>query len=193
MPVNKPHIRDAGVYFVTFTNYKWLPLFQLAGAYTVVYKWFDHLATSGHRVLSYVIMPNHFHALIAFGASDKSINAIIGNGKRFMAYGIISQLKANNQSALLLQLEQSVNATDRKRGKLHEVFQPSFDIKRCDTFKFIYQKMDYIHDNPVTKKWNLAQNRYDYLHSSARFYDKGAHSEYTVTHVDEFLDIWIEV
>ena len=34
-------------------------------------------------------MPNHLHALIAFRNTGQSINTIVGNGKRFMAYEII--------------------------------------------------------------------------------------------------------
>jgi ribosomal protein S7 len=89
-------------------------------------------------------MPNHIHALLAFSKTDKNINKIIGNGKRFLAYEIIKQLKLKNNNALLNQLEEAVEMTDRKRGKLHEVFEDSFDIKECSTQKFIKQKLDYI-------------------------------------------------
>jgi len=42
----------------------------------------------------------------------------------------------------LSKLSKAVNASDRKRGKLHEVFESSFDIKECFTKKFIIQKPD---------------------------------------------------
>jgi hypothetical protein len=38
-------------------------------------------------------MPNHVHALINFVNSEKSINTIVSNGKRFMAYEIIKMLE----------------------------------------------------------------------------------------------------
>ena len=46
-------------------------------------------------------MHNHVHALISFINTKQSINTIIGNGKRFMAYEIIQRLEANNEVALL--------------------------------------------------------------------------------------------
>lgn len=38
------------------------------------------------KIIGYVIMPNHIHVLIDFIKTHQTINTIIGNGKRFMAY-----------------------------------------------------------------------------------------------------------
>ena len=54
---------------------------------------------------------------------------------------------------------------------MHEVGQGKFDIKECRTEKFILQKLNYIHNNPCTQRWKLAEKPYEYLHSLARFYD----------------------
>jgi len=35
------------------------------------------------------------------------------------------------------------------------------------------KKLDYIHFNPVSGKWNLAKDDMDYHFSSARFYETG--------------------
>ena len=45
-------------------------------------------------------MPNHVHAL-SFVATGQSINTIIGNGKRFMAYEIVERLKVKGENRLL--------------------------------------------------------------------------------------------
>ncbi len=42
-----------------------------------------------------------------------------------------------------------------------------------DSRKFAKQKMDYIHYNLVSGKWNLAKDYLDYYYSSARFYETG--------------------
>jgi REP element-mobilizing transposase RayT len=80
----------AGIYFITFTCQHWLPLFEITKSYDTVYKWFDYLKTKGHHVRGFVIMPNHLHVLIDF-SSAKSINTIVSNGKRFMAYTIVER------------------------------------------------------------------------------------------------------
>ncbi len=65
------------------------------------------------------------------------------------------------------------SAMTRKRGKLHEVFEDSFDIKECSTKKFVNQKLDYIHNNPCSEKWALTDCSENYLHSSGKFYSIG--------------------
>src|SRR5690349_17105317 len=126
-----------GVYFITITCGEWLHLFERADAYYAVYKWFDHLKNKGHFIVGYVIMPNHLHALIGFrNTMGESINRIVGTGKRFMAYEIAKQLRAKNDTETLARLSSKVNATDSRRGKLHEVFEPSFDWKECKSIKF---------------------------------------------------------
>ena len=116
-----------GIFFITITCYKWLQLFQITNTYNAVYKWFNYLKEKGHYITGYVIMPNHIHALIAFSKTDKKINKIIGNAKRLLAYEIIKHLKQQGNIGLLNQLAEAVEVTDKKRGKLHEVFEDSFD------------------------------------------------------------------
>ena len=82
-----------GLYFITFTCQHWLPLFELTNSYDTVYKWFDYLKTKGHYIKGYVIMPNHLHPLIDFKVSEKNINALVSNAKRFMAYEIVKRLQ----------------------------------------------------------------------------------------------------
>ncbi len=74
-------------------------------------------------------MPNHLHVLIGFSNSCKNINRINGNGKRFMVFDVVDILKKQNHGIIIKQLAQAVNDSDRKRGKLHKLFKPSFDVK----------------------------------------------------------------
>jgi hypothetical protein len=134
-------------------------------------------------------MPNHVHAIIAFGNTGKSINSIVGNGKRFMAYELVKLLKEKNKDDLLLQLEQMVNDTDKQGNKQHEVFEPSFDRKGCRTMEFTKQKLLYIHLNPCRYETILAQLPEDYLHSSAKYYYAGEQGIYPVTSYMELGDI----
>ncbi len=121
---------QGGLYFITFTCYKWLSLFDMVDAYDIVYNQFDYLKKEGHYIPGYVIMPNHVHFLIGFVNTGKSINARIGTLKRFMAYAIVERLRNAGRVDTLKILTEGVNDTDKKRGKLHEVFEPSFDAKK---------------------------------------------------------------
>ncbi len=194
------------MYFITITPLRrgrlcsrWLNLFELCDGYDAVYKCrvrpviragFDHLKNKGHYITGYVIMPNHLHALIAFrNTSGKSINSIIGNGKRFMVYDIVASLKEMRQDELLTQLTSYVNTTDKQRGKLHEVFEPSFDAKECYTDAFIEQKLNYIHENPNRGTWKLVNQVWEYPHSSAKFCLTGEQGQYAVTSYMELKDV----
>ena len=182
MSTKRKIIETYGVYFITFTCHQWMPLFDLADSYQAVYKWFDYLRKKGHHLIGYVIMPNHLHILAAFQKGSKSVNTIIGNAKRFMAYEIIKGLQTNKEEGVLNELSRRVSERERLRGKLHEVFEPSFDWKDCRSQAFIQQKLDYMHANPCKGKWNLAVSPIEYEHSSAKFYATGETGICEVTH-----------
>jgi REP element-mobilizing transposase RayT len=178
-----------GTYFITITCCNWLHLFEISNAYNYVYKWFNVLRTNGHYINGYVIMPNHLHALISFSNTGKNINTIVGNGKRFMAYDLVERLEQTGNEIILTKLSNGVKLSDKKRGKLHEVFEDSFDVKECFSKKFILQKLDYIHWNPCTGKWNLTDHPENYMHSSAGFYYKGIQGIFVIDDIMRMMDI----
>ncbi|MBV9988588.1 MAG: hypothetical protein JO301_12985 [Chitinophagaceae bacterium] len=178
---------QSGVFFITFTCAGWLPLFEITSGYHVVYRWFDYLKSQGHHIAGYVIMPNHVHVLIGFCRSGKSINTIVANGKRFMAYELVKLLRSQDRQDILSQLSGWVNATDAMRNKRHQVFEPSFDRKECFRLPFMQQKADYIHQNPC--KEGLARIPEEYLHSSARYYYTGEQGIYPVITFMELQDV----
>ncbi len=188
MPVKRTIPYSFGTFFITFTCYNWLPLIDKVDGYDIVYTWFDYLKKQGHFVNAFVIMPNHVHAVISFVDKAQSINTIVGNGKRFMAYDIIKRLNEENEHELLKQLSGAVEAKRKTNNKKHEVWQLSFDWKECISDTFIQQKLDYIHLNPCKGKWNLCAKPEDYKHSSAKFYLTGEDGFYKINNVAEMKD-----
>ena len=189
MPVQRQMLYNNGIYFITYTCYNWLSLLDITNSYDLVYKSFDYLKNQGHYIAGYVIMPNHLHTLIAFQEIGRDLNKLIGDSKRFMAYEIVSRLEAGNNEKILKQLSEGVTVSEKKRGKLHEVWKDSFDWKLCDTNEMIEQKLDYMHNNPCTGKWKLVENPVDYIHSSAKYYITGEQGIYRVTNYMELEDI----
>ncbi|MGK7389980.1 MAG: transposase [Candidatus Cyclobacteriaceae bacterium M2_1C_046] len=170
------------VYFCTITCFKWLSLFELAN-YDAVYSWFNYLENKDQcKILGYVIMPNHLHVLLYYNNPQRSVNKIIGEGKRFMAYAIVKQLKKMDVTNIIATLKNGVSPLESRNGKLHNVFQHHSDIKLCYSKNIIEQKLDDIHRNPVTGKWNLSENFVEYIHSSASFYELGEQKIFPVTH-----------
>ena len=186
-------------YFFTITCFKWLNLFEITYLYDHIYDWFDILKTKKIKLTAFVIMPNHMHAIIYFPSEkantkfkvgpDKSINQIIGTGKRFMAYEIVKRLKNHNEKEILELLIKGVKEEENIKGKIHQVFQPSFDLKVIVSGKFLVQKINYIHTNPVMKKWNLVEDYRKYQHSSAGFYELEDYKGYPVTHFADFTGV----
>src|SRR5690606_39064006 len=118
-----------------------------------------------------------------------SINTIVGNGKRFMAYEIIKRLTAAKDYVLLDKLASAVEQKRRDNNKKHEVWELSFDWKLCESLKFAGQKLSYMHMNPCTKKWHLCVSPSDYLHSSAKFYIAEEKGIYPMTNIAEMQDV----
>jgi REP element-mobilizing transposase RayT len=182
-------VKQSGVYFITFTCFNWVPLIELTKGYDLVYNFFEVLKENGNEVLGFVIMPNHVHLLLHYANTKQSLNTIIGNGKRFIGYDIVKRLEERNEITLLNQMKEAVTAKDRERNKIHQVWEGTFDIKQCRTEKFILQKLSYIHNNPCSGKWNLCDKPYQYLHSSARFYN----GDKTGYRVKDYLDVLAEL
>ena len=180
-------ITRPGIYFITFTNHAWIPLLQLSDGYDLVYNWFTILKQKKNFVTGYVIMPNHLHLLAYYSGIRQSLNTIIGNGKRFMAYEIVNRLNEAKLDDILIKLGNDVKPKDRARGKIHEIWTDSFDVKECRTEKFILQKLNYIHNNPCSGKWRLASDPLHYPHSSASFYISGKAGIYNVTDYRQFM------
>jgi REP element-mobilizing transposase RayT len=189
MPTHRTIPYNHGVFSITFTCAGWLPLIEIVSGYDLVYNWFDVLKAQGHKIIGYVIMPNHVHAMIAFVQNDTSINTIIGNGKRFMAYAILERLDKMGAVDTLVQLSKRVEPGRLPKNKKHDVWELSFDWKLCTTEIFIKQKLDYYHKNPCSGKWLLAASPVDYVQSSAYFYYTGIQGIYPVMNYREMVDM----
>jgi REP element-mobilizing transposase RayT len=178
MAIKRTH-HEGGTYFCTFTCLQWQLLIETTNLYDHIYQWFNLLTKAGHQITGFVIMPNHVHLLLHVNGSEATVNKILGNGKRFMAYEIVKRLKAANHTDLLAMLAENVSPEERTRKKKHRVFEPSSDIKLCYSEKFIIQKLEYMHANPIAGKWNLAFSAADYPHSSASYYELNREHSYT--------------
>jgi len=103
-----------------------------------------------------------------------------------MAYTIVERLRKAKFKNVVVKLQKDVKAKDKMRGKIHEIWTESFDIKECRTEKFILQKLIYIHCNPCSGKWQLASDPLHYPHRSALFYISGKPGIYEVRDYREF-------
>ena len=89
------------------------------------------------------------------------------------------------ETGILQILKAADTAREKKKGQLHKVFKDSFDTKPIFSDKFFNQKLDYIHYNPVSGKWNLAKDFVAYEHSSASFYEENRVKHFLPKHFND--------
>lgn len=176
---------DDKLFYVTFTCYEWLPLIEKTNSYDLVYKWFKYLKSKGIEVMGYVIMPNHIHCVLNFPEKGFSLNKVIGNAKRFMAYEIVRRLSVLGEQELLKGLHNSLTESRVQKGQHHSVFKNSFDAKAIRSEKFLDQKLRYMHLNPVRGIYSLVEDWREYEHSSAGFYEYGVSNYFDPVHYFE--------
>jgi len=189
MAIRTKHQVTDNTWFITFTCFNWIPLFDITQSYDLIYNWLK-LADDKYKIktLAFVIMPNHVHLLLYLTDDQVNLNTVISNAKRFMAYEVIKRLKEQNNQQLLNGLEQACSGKEKAKGQLHKVFEPSFDAKVIYSFDFLYQKLDYVHHNPVSGKWNLCDDFTEYPHSSAAFYELGL--QHAFVDITNYIDYW---
>lgn len=191
MAVRTKHEQEHDTWFISFACFNWIPLFEITQSYDIVYKWIklirDKYDVQTH---AFVIMPNHVHIIVRTPDIGVDLNRIMSNGKRFMAYELVERLKLANNSIILDRLTSACTDREKAKGQLHRAFEPSFDAKPIFTTAFLYQKIDYIHHNPVSGKWGLCADFTAYPHSSAAFYYLG--KPHDVVAIKDYRDFWVD-
>lgn len=183
MAVKYKHSNTYSMYYCTFTCYNWISLFDKTNSYDLLYDWFNLIKKDKTiEIIAYVIMPNHAHIILYFSTGDFNLNKLLSNGKRFIAYEIVNRLEKQNETGLLNTLKSALSAREIMKGQKHKVFKESFDAKPIYSDKFLMQKINYIHYNPVKGKWNLAEDFCKYIHSSASFYEEGIAQHFIPKH-----------
>lgn len=189
------------IYFLTFTILDWQPVFTSDEYANLIYKWFDYMKDNyGNKVYGYVIMPNHVHLLLKVTERSPLPPRLIQNAKRFLAYQIVAYLEQQASSQPLQSSPRDCNGARRESsardcneadrakellshfrhkartgyGAKHKVFKDNYDSLIIQSRKFFLEKLNYIHKNPCTEKWNLAEKPEDYRHSSAANYFLGS-------------------
>jgi len=161
--------------FFTATILEWKPLLKEDTFKDIIVKSLLFLKNEGSIVVyGFVIMPNHIHLIwqIQDGFKQEMIqNRLL----KFTAQQIKFRLLDTHDTQISQFL---VKAKDRqyqfwKRNAL------SVDLWSQTVFE---QKLDYIHNNPLQHKWQLAQYPEDYKYSSARFYETGIDEFGLLTH-----------
>ena len=121
------------------------------------------------KVIAYVIMPDHFHLIANPGDGD--IKGFAGAALKSLAARKIIEI--TNDSRFLLR-------EPDKDGSTHQVWQESFKALPLWSIWMIWQKINYIHNNPV--KARLVDSAKDYRWTSFRAFYFNSDEPLTVDH-----------
>jgi len=114
------------------------------------------------KIYGYVIMPNHIH-LIWKMISLNGKESPAGSFAKFTAHQF-KKILAENDAQLLKEYGSSKSDRSYQFWKRDPLAIP------LSSQKNLIQKLDYIHNNPIKEKWQLAKLPEEYRWSSAGFY-----------------------
>ena len=133
------------------------------------------------KVYAFVIMPNHIHLLWKINAPYLPEN-VQRDFLKFTGQAMYRDLLKNHKDILALF---RVDLKDRK----YQFWQRNSLTTFLYSRKIIEQKLDYIHNNPVQGKWELAESLDKYPYSSYNFYEFDDVTTYPfLTHYTEELE-----
>lgn len=163
------------IYFWTDTIKDWKYLLkQDKYKQIIIDTWKKQVLEKYIRIYAFVIMPNHLHViweLLKMNGKEMphaSFNKATG-------HLITKDLKINHIEALpYFKVEEKERA--------YRIWQRDPLAVVMDSKLKLEQKIDYIHNNPLQEKWNLAKKPESYIWSSASFYETGKDNFGLLTH-----------
>jgi len=159
------------VYFLTFTIIDWCEVFRTESSKIILIDSLKYCQEKkGLEVFAYCIMINHIH-LVARAAGEPDLSSIVRDFKKYTSKKIISMLKeeGNLSSRIYIERFRKAASNNPKHVK-YCVWQRGSHPIELSSNKFIDEKIEYIHSNPV--KAGLVFKEIDYPYSSASNYSR---------------------
>lgn len=159
---------QGGSYYLTLQIVEWIDLFSRIDYRDIV---IDNLKYcqqhKGLVVYAYVIMSNHIHLIVQ--AESNNLSAVIRDFKSYTSKCLLKQIIEGNESRrewLLLLFNKA--AQKHKRNSKYQVFTHENHAVELYSDKFIDQKLEYIHENPV--RAGIVKEPEEYIYCSASNY-----------------------
>ena len=165
-------LRDqSGLYFITSTIVGWIDLFIRKKYRDIIIDSLrycqEHKAL---RIYAFIIMSNHIHLVVQAGRPDKwPLSAILRDFKKFTANTILDNidLEPELRRSWLTHMFKYY-AKYNTNNRVHQVWMQDNHPILLDSQWLIWQKINYIHKNPVVAR--IVDKPEDYVYSSARNY-----------------------
>jgi REP element-mobilizing transposase RayT len=145
-----------------------IPVFKQEKCHAFLEVCADLLRSWPSKLIAFVIMPDHFHLIV--NPRDGNIQGFSGALKSLLAARIIEITKDNR-----FKLKKPA-----KDGSIHQVWQDSFKAIPLWSPWMIWQKINYLHANPV--KDRLVNSAKDYKWTSFRAFYSESNEPLPVDH-----------
>jgi len=129
------------IYFLTLTIHNWYYLFDRYGRFNILAKNLRFCQEKKNlQIFGFVFMLNHLHLL----ARSENLIGIIRDFKSFTS----KEFKKN-----IIATEPNVLKLFEKEEDKFQFWQKTNFPRLIESEKFFFQKLDYIHNNPVKKQY----------------------------------------
>jgi REP element-mobilizing transposase RayT len=131
----------SATYYLTFTIRNWYYIFDRHNRFEILAKSLRYCQQNKDlKIFAYVFMLNHLHLV----ASAPDMIGFVRDFKKFTSKEILRNIIATEPNVLkLFEIE----------GGKHEFWQPSNMPKIIESEKYLLQKINYIHNNPLRKQY----------------------------------------
>jgi REP element-mobilizing transposase RayT len=163
--------KDGSMYFCTDVISGWQFVFTSPELFQIIIESLSYCqCEKGLNIHGYIIMPNHIHTILS--AQQNNLSDILRDYKRFTSRRISKTLESIGNHRLRKYF--SVVSHMVGKGNLSKIWQTGSHPILIESEEFFYQKLNYIHENPVRKGY--VDRPEHWLYSSARNYYLDDHS-----------------
>jgi len=162
-------IRDQSLpHFLTFQVVDWVDIFSRQVYRDIVLESFSFCRKEkGLQIWGYVIMTNHVHCILC--STINNLSNTIRDFKRFTATHILEAVQLETESRRDWMLKRfEFAARSNVRSSKYQFWTHENHPIELQSAKFINQKLNYIHQNPV--RAGFVKQSHEWLYSSASNY-----------------------
>lgn len=160
---------QAAIHFITFAVVEWVDVFSRQQYKDIVVDSLKYCQTNkGLNIHGWCITSNHLHLILS--AKNNDLSAILRDFKKFTSSQIIKAITANEKESRkdwMLSIFEKAGQQNSRNTK-HQFWRQ--DNRPIEVFSntFMDQKLNYVHQNPVTA--GIVNFAVDYIYSSATAY-----------------------
>jgi putative transposase len=155
-----------GIHFITFTIVDWIDVFTRPVYKDVIIQALTYCQEhKGLELYGYCLMTNHIH-LLASANEPAKLPDIVRDFKKHTNKQIVKLVQFENESRRdWMMYRFKFHAQFNNRIQDYKVWQDGYHAVECDSYKILQQKLNYIHQNPVTAQ--IVEEEDHYIYSSA--------------------------